>query len=71
MEAAGCDDATQVRRGVFFTDGQIHVRGKMVTRGKRKFADYVLYYKPNIPLAVVEAKDNNCAVGDGMQQALG
>ncbi len=43
----------------------------MVTRGKSKFADYVLYYKPNIPIAIIEAKDNNHSVGDGMQQALG
>jgi type I restriction enzyme R subunit len=67
---AGWDDNTQVRREVHFTKGQIHVRGKMVTRGKSKFADYVLYYKPNIPIAIVEAKDNVHSVGDGMQQAL-
>jgi type I restriction enzyme, R subunit len=67
---AGWDDETQLRREVHFTDGQIHVRGKMVTRGKSKFADYVLYYKPNIPIAIVEAKDNFHSVGDGMQQAL-
>ena len=42
-----------------------------MTRGKAKRADYILYYKPNIPLAVIEAKDNNCSVGDGLQQALG
>ena len=41
-----------------------------MTRGKSKFADYVLYYKPNIPIAIVEAKDNNHSMGDGMQQAL-
>ena len=70
VENAGWDDATQFRREVHFTKGQIHVRGKMVTRGKSKFADYVLYYKPNIPIAIIEAKDNNHAVGDGMQQAL-
>ena len=46
------------------------MRGKLVTRGKAKRADYVLYYKPNIPLALIEAKDNNHSVGDGMQQAL-
>ena len=39
-------------------------------RGKRKFADYVLSIKPNIQVAVIEAKDNTHAVGDGMQQAL-
>jgi len=70
VEKAGWDDATQIRREVHFTKGQIHVRGKMVTRGRSKFADYVLYYKPNIPIAIIEAKENNHAVGDGMQQAL-
>ena len=53
-----------------FTKGRVIVRGKLVTRGKAKRADYILYYKPNIPLAVIEAKDNYCAVGDGIQQAL-
>src|ERR1019366_5126198 len=42
----------------------------LVTRGKAKRADYILYYKPNIPLALIEAKDNKHSVGDGMQQAL-
>jgi len=70
VEQAGWDDATQIRREVHFTKGQMHVRGKMVTRGKSKFADYVLYYKPNIPIAIIEAKENNHAIGDGMQQAL-
>nr|WP_245729386.1 type I restriction endonuclease [Salinihabitans flavidus] len=42
----------------------------MVARGKQKRADYVLYIKPNIPIAVIEAKDNSHSVGDGMQQAL-
>ena len=46
------------------------MRGKLVTRGKAKRADYILYYKPNIPIALIEAKDNNHSVGDGMQQAL-
>ena len=67
---SGWEEHTQIAREVHFTKGQIHVRGKMVTRGKSKFADYVLYYKPNIPIAIIEAKDNRHAVGDGMQQAL-
>jgi type I restriction enzyme R subunit len=67
---AGWDEHTQLRREVHFTKGQIHVRGKMTLRGKSKFADYVLYYKANIPIAIVEAKDNNHSIGDGMQQAL-
>ena len=61
---------TQIREEVCFTKGRIIVRGKLVTRGKAKRADYILYYKPNIPIAIIEAKDNNHAVGDGMQQAL-
>lgn len=46
------------------------VRGKLHTRGEQKRADYILYYKSNIPLAVIEAKDNHHSVGAGMQQAL-
>ena len=65
---AGWDEARRSRE-VSFTKGRIIVRGKLVTRGKAKRADYILYYKPNIPIALIEAKDNNC-VGDGMQQAL-
>jgi len=68
--ASGWNESTQIQREVHFTKGQIHVRGKMVTRGKSKFADFVLYYKPNIPIAIIEAKDNKHSVGDGMQQAL-
>src|SRR6266851_4993565 len=71
LRQAGWDEITQLREGVSFTKGRIIVRGKLVTRGKAKRADYILYYKPNIPLAVLEAKDNNCSVGDGIQQALG
>ena len=67
---SGWDMATQVREEVGFTQGRIIVRGKLVTRGKQKRADYILYYAPNIPIAVIEAKDNNHSVGAGMQQAL-
>lgn len=55
----------QIREQVHFTKGRIIVRGKLVTRGKAKFADYILYYKPNIPIALIEAKDNNHPVGIG------
>jgi|NGEPerStandDraft_6_1074524.scaffolds.fasta_scaffold03602_5 type I restriction enzyme R subunit len=58
------------RREFSFTDGRIVVRGKLVARGKGKRADYLLFYKPNLPIAVVEAKDNNHSVGAGIQQAL-
>jgi type I restriction enzyme, R subunit len=70
IEAAGWDRMTRIREEVYFTKGRIVVRGKLVTRAKAKRADYILYYKPNIPIAVVEAKDNNHTIGDGMQQAL-
>src|SRR6516162_10848820 len=70
LRKAGWNELTQFRQEVEFTKGRIIVRGKLVSRGRAKRADYILYYKPNIPLAVVEAKDNSHAVGDGIQQAL-
>jgi type I restriction enzyme R subunit len=70
VKQAGWDIHAQVREEVSFTKGRIIVRGKLVTRGKPKRADYILYYKPNIPIALIEAKDNNHAVGDGIQQGL-
>ena len=63
--------APQIREEVTFTKGQIMVRGKLHTRGETKRADYILYYKKNIPIAVIEAKDNKHTLGAGMQQALG
>ncbi|HEV7869093.1 MAG TPA: hypothetical protein VGO90_15505, partial [Chthoniobacteraceae bacterium] len=59
---------TQVSEERYFTKGRVIVRGKTVQRGEAKKADYILFYKPNLPLAVVEAKDNNQSVGAGMQQ---
>ena len=70
LHKAGWDEMTQIREEVSFTKGRIIVRGKLVSRGKAKRADYVLCYKPNVPVAVIEAKDNTHAIGDGMQQAL-
>ena len=70
LRKVGWDEITQIREEVGFTKGRIIVRGKLVSRGKAKRADYILYYKPNIPIAVIEAKDNTHAIGDGMQQAL-
>ncbi len=68
---AGWDVVLQVREEFSFTDGRIIVRGQLAARSKkRQRADYVLSYKPGIRLAVVEAKDNNHAVGAGMQQAI-
>lgn len=70
LAAAGWDLRHQIREEVTLTKGRIKVRGRMVSRGKAKRADYVLYYKPNLPLAVIEAKDETHSVGAGMQQAL-
>tara|TARA_R110000764_G_scaffold90621_1_gene173047 strand:+ start:3269 stop:5638 length:2370 start_codon:yes stop_codon:yes gene_type:complete len=70
IQKAGWNMRTQVREEVSFTDGRIIVQGNLYTRGKSKRADYILYYKSNIPIAVIEAKDNKKPVGNGMQQAL-
>jgi type I restriction enzyme R subunit len=70
IEKAGWDKQTQLLEEVTFTDGKIYVRGKMTARGSRKRADYILYYKPNIPIAIVEAKDNKHSVRAGIQQGL-
>jgi len=67
---AGWDITSQVREEISFTDGKIYVRGSLTMRGKRKRADYILYHRPNIPVAIIEAKDNKHSVGAGMQQAL-
>src|SRR5947209_15466665 len=61
---------SQIREEVYFTKGLVIVRGKQHTRREPKRADYILSFKPNLPLALIEAKDNNPSVGDGMQQAL-
>lgn len=70
LEKSGWNMRSQVREEVSFTAGRIIVRGRLHTRGKRRRADYVLSYKKNMPIAVIEAKDNNHSLGDGMQQAL-
>lgn len=67
---AGWDLHSQIREEVSFTKGRIIVRGKLHARGEQKRADYILYYKSNIPLAVIEAKENGHSIGSGMQQAL-
>lgn len=67
---SGWDTQLQIREEISFTDGKIYVRGRMTARGKRKRADYILYYKPNIPIAIIEAKDNNHSVRAGIQQGL-
>jgi type I restriction enzyme R subunit len=71
IEKAGWDRMTQLGEDVPLTDGKIFIRGSLYARGKLKRADYVLYYKPNIPVAIIEAKDNNHTIRAGIQQALG
>jgi type I restriction enzyme, R subunit len=70
IEKAGWNKLTQLLEEVSFTDGKIYVRGKLTARGTKKRADYILYYKPNIPIAIIEAKDNKHSVRAGIQQAL-
>ncbi len=73
IKSAGWDPVKQIRREVTLAPGPVVVRGNMSSRNKKKkkFADYVLYWEPGVPVAVVEAKDNNHGVSHGMQQALG
>lgn len=52
------------------TDGKINLRGNLVSRARPKKADYILYINANNPIAIVEAKDNQHAVADGLQQAM-
>ncbi len=70
LQQSGWDLMDQVREEVTFTAGKIYIKGKKHARGKKKRADYILYYKKNIPLAIIEAKDNNHLPGDGIQQGL-
>jgi type I restriction enzyme R subunit len=70
LEQAGWNPATQFLEEFPLTKGRVIVHGQLHKRAQNKRADYVLFYKPNIPIAVIEAKDNNHTIGDGMQQAL-
>src|SRR5437016_5627844 len=71
--SAGWNQLTQIRREVTLAPGPVIVRGNMSSRNrnKKKFADYVLLREAGVPIAIVEAKDNNHTVSHGMQQALG
>jgi len=73
IKRAGWDPFKQIRREVTLAPGPIVVRGNLASRNrkKKKFADYVLYWQPGMPIAIVEAKANSHAVSSGMQQALG
>ena len=70
LKKSGWDIQTQIREEVSFTDGRIYVKGDKTTRGKRKRADFILYYKSNIPVAIIEAKSNKFPVNAGIQQGI-
>ncbi|TXH01309.1 MAG: DEAD/DEAH box helicase [Candidatus Moraniibacteriota bacterium] len=70
VTSAGWSLQSQIREQYSFTAGRIIVRGNTIARGDRKRADFILFQKPNTPLALIEAKDNKHSVGSGMQQAL-
>lgn len=59
----------QIRMEYPITDGKIILRGDIATRAERLKADYLLFYKENLPIAVVEAKNDSQLFGSGMQQA--
>lgn len=56
-----------------YTDGRINVVKDVVQRGDQKRVDYLLLYKPNYPIAIVEAKDRkkHSSPGAGLQQGMG
>ena len=70
IESAGWDSMQQIRQEVKLRDGKVIVRGQLGVRKTVKSADVVLYHKPNMPLAVIEAKANKHEMGKGMQQGL-
>lgn len=70
VQSAGWDLMKQIRQEVKLRDGKVIVRGPIAMRTTVKSADIVLYHKPNMPLAVIEAKANKHEIGKGMQQGL-
>ncbi|WP_252176865.1 DEAD/DEAH box helicase family protein [Endozoicomonas sp. 4G] len=70
LEKAGWDIQTQIREEVTFAVGRVTLKGTLCSRGEKRRADYLLSYNDGLPIAVIEAKDNNHSVGAGLQQAL-
>ena len=70
VDKAGWNFMSQIRQEVKLRDGKVIVRGQVGMRKTVKSADIVLYHKPNMPLAVIEAKANKHEVGKGIQQGL-
>ena len=69
LHARGWQDKITMETTVYFTDGQIKLRGNVAVRAARKKADYVLHLNAGTPIAIVEAKDNNHSVSEGLGQA--
>ena len=64
------DKMKQIRCEYPFTDGRVIVQGNVTARAAHKRADYILSLRPNMPIAIIEAKDNAHSLGAGMQQAV-
>lgn len=70
LEQSNWSVRNDIRAEYYFTDGRIDIRGNKAHRRRGKKADYLLFYKANLPIAIIEAKDNKHSVGDGMQQGI-
>lgn len=70
LQNAEWDIKNQIRCEYYYTAGKINVRENVAQRGKGKKVDYLLSYKSNLPLAIVEAKDNKVPVSHGIQQGM-
>ena len=71
LQNSDWDIHSQIRCEYYYTEGKINVRENVARRGKGKKVDYLLSYRSNMPIAIVEAKDNNVTVSHGIQQAIG
>ena len=70
LQAADWDIKNQIRCEYYYTAGKINVRENVAQRGKGKKVDYLLSYKSNLPIAIVEAKDNKVPIAHGIQQGI-
>ena len=70
LQESEWDIKNQIRCEYYYTAGKINVRENIAQRGKGKKVDYLLSYKANIPIAIVEAKDNNVLASHGIQQGM-
>ena len=70
LQAADWDIKNQIRCEYYYTAGKINVRENVVQKDKGKKVDYLLSYKSNIPIAIVEAKYNKVTVSHGIQQGM-